>query len=117
MKVDTLVHLLYFIHDKVFNPALTAMVVIEQPNPRKRRRTIEPMTELPLPAAKKSRSSLSRHTKPNQNVGLDRPDRTSIYCSFKPQCRSHFVGKRGRATEDEEPTEHTRKSPRLQENR
>lgn len=93
------------------------MVVIEQPDPRKRRRTIEPMTELPLLAAKKPRSSPSRHTKSNQNIGLDRPDRTSIYCSFKPQCRSHFVGKRGRATEDEEPTEHTRKSLRLQENR
>jgi hypothetical protein len=59
------------------------MVVIERPNPRKRRRTIEPTIELPLPAAKKSRSSLSSHIKPDQNVGLDRPDRTKHLLFFQ----------------------------------
>jgi hypothetical protein len=94
------------------------MVVIEErSNPRKRRRTIEPVTKLRLPAAKKSRSSLNLHTKSNQNVGLGQPDRTSIYHSFIPQCRSYYVGKWGRTAEDEEPPERTRKSPRLQENR
>jgi hypothetical protein len=87
------------------------MVVIECPNSRKRRRTIEPMGKLQLPAAKKSRSSRSNYIKPNQ------PDRTSIYSSSQHGDRSHYVGKRGRATEDEEPTKHTHKSPRLQENR
>jgi hypothetical protein len=39
------------------------MAVIERSNPRKRRRTVEPVTELQLPATKKSRSSPTTATK------------------------------------------------------
>jgi hypothetical protein len=73
----------------LFNPrqnlhlTLAAMAVIERSNPLKRRRKIEPGTELQSHTAKKSRSSLSRHTKPNQKVGLDQPDGMSSYCYFK----------------------------------
>lgn len=92
------------------------MAVIERSNALKRRRKIEPGTELLSHTAKKSRSSLSRHTKPNQDVGLDQPDGMSSYCYFKNQGRSHDIDKCGHATEDEESAEKSRKSLRLQEN-
>ena len=93
------------------------MAVIERSNPLKRRQKIEPGAELQSHTTKKQKSSLSRHIKPNQKVGLDQPDGMSSYYYFKNQGRSQDIDKWGRATENEESTKKSRKSLRLQENR